>query len=76
MAIGNMHKNLVKIGCVFPQICSWTDKYTDRQTRSSQYSTALLGWSNQKYYISTQLKYISVCQIKQFKMWYSNDVVI
>jgi len=31
-ATGNMHKNLVKIGRVVPEICSRTDKHTDRQT--------------------------------------------
>jgi len=30
-------KSLVKIGRVFTQICSRTDKHTDRQTRPSQY---------------------------------------
>ena len=37
-AIGNMHKNVVKIGRVVPEISSRTDKHTDRQTGSSQYS--------------------------------------
>jgi len=29
MAIGNMHKKLVKIGRVVPEICWWTGKHTD-----------------------------------------------
>ena len=41
--IGNTYKNLVKMGCVLPQICSWTDKHTDRQIRLSQYYAPLLG---------------------------------
>jgi len=28
MAIGNMHKNLVKFGCVISEICKWTDEQT------------------------------------------------
>jgi len=38
-AIGNIRKNLVKIGRVVPEIWSRTDKHTQthRQTRSSQY---------------------------------------
>ena len=31
-AIGNMHKNLVKIGRIVLEICSRTDKYADTQT--------------------------------------------
>jgi len=31
-AIGNMHKNMVKIGRVVPNIGSRTDKHKDRQT--------------------------------------------
>ena len=27
MAVGNMHKRLVKIGRVVPDMCSWTDKH-------------------------------------------------
>jgi len=69
MAIGNMHKNLVKTGCVFPQICSRTDKYTDRHGHHN----TLLPYRGG---VIIQLKHISACQIKQFKMWYSNDVVI
>ena len=46
----NMHKNLVKIGCVFPEICSWTDKDTHRQTRSSQYSLPYWRRSNNNNY--------------------------
>jgi len=41
MAIGNMHKKLVKIGHVVPEICWWTGKHT--QTRSLQYSAPLSG---------------------------------
>jgi len=37
MDIGNMHKKLVKNGCVVLEICSWTDRQTDRQTQRSQY---------------------------------------
>jgi len=33
MDIGNMHRSLVKIACVVPEISLWTD----RQTYSSQY---------------------------------------
>jgi len=31
-AIGNMRKKLVKIDCVLPQICSRTDRQTEKQT--------------------------------------------
>ena len=31
-AIGNMHKNLVKIARVVPEISSQTDRQTDKQT--------------------------------------------
>ena len=27
----------MNIGCVVPEVCSWTDRHTDRQTQSSQY---------------------------------------
>jgi len=39
MAIGNMHKNLVKIGHTVFELCKWTDKETDRQT-DTQYNTS------------------------------------
>jgi len=43
-AIGNVHKKLVKIVRVFSEICSRTDRQTDRQTCSSHYdATALAG---------------------------------
>jgi len=32
IATGNMPKNLVKIGCAVPEICSWTDKQRNTQT--------------------------------------------
>ena len=35
--IGNMHKKLVEIGRLVPEICSWAD----RQTDSSQCSAAI-----------------------------------
>ena len=42
-AIGNMHKNMVKIGRVVPNIGSRTDKHKDRQTdRHTYYNTPLL----------------------------------
>jgi len=42
--IGNMHKNLVKIARVVPEISSRTDRHTDRQTYLSQhFATALVG---------------------------------
>jgi len=37
MAISNMHKNLVKIACVIPEISSRIDRQTDTQTYSLQY---------------------------------------
>jgi len=36
MAIGNMHKNLVKIGLVVFELCERTNKQTDGQKYSSQ----------------------------------------
>jgi len=42
--IFKMHKKLVKIALVVPEISSRTDRQTDRQTYSSQYfATALAG---------------------------------
>ena len=32
MTTGNTHGNLVKCGCVVPDVCEQTDKQTDRQT--------------------------------------------
>jgi len=40
MAIGNMHKNLVKIAHVVREICSQTDKHTHRH---SHYNTIKRG---------------------------------
>ena len=46
IAIGNMPKNLVKIGCAVPEICSWSDKQRNTQTWSSQHSAHLWRRSN------------------------------
>jgi len=46
--VGNMHKNLVKMAHVVPQISSRTDRLTnrqtDKQTYSSHYSATALAW--------------------------------
>jgi len=33
MATGNMHKNLVNFGRVVFEICEWTDRQMDKQTK-------------------------------------------
>jgi len=38
--IYNMHKNMVKIARVVPEISSRTDRHTDRQYRSQYFATA------------------------------------
>jgi len=43
MDIGNMHEKLVKTGHEILDIWSWTEKHTDKQTRSSQYFAHLSG---------------------------------
>ena len=41
---GNMHKKLVKIARVVPEISSQTDRHTDRHTYSAKYfATTLAG---------------------------------
>jgi len=46
-AIGNIHKNLVKIAHVVPEIYSRTDRQTDTQTYWLQYfTTASAGEEN------------------------------
>jgi len=53
-AIGNMHKNLLKIARGVPEISCRTDRQTHRQTHSSQHlATAVAGkvatgWQEQK----------------------------
>ena len=32
MTIGNIRKNLVKIGRIVFELCEWTEKHTERQT--------------------------------------------
>jgi len=39
-------KNFVKIGPVVPELCSWTDRQTNKQTNWSQYTTPQPGRSN------------------------------
>ena len=43
---GDLHKNFVKIDPAVPEICSRTDRHTDRQTGGSQYIAPLPGPSN------------------------------
>jgi len=42
-SVDNIHKSFGEVVYVVPEICSRTDRQTNKQTRSSQYSAFLLG---------------------------------
>jgi len=60
-AIGNMHEKFGKNGRVVPKTWSRTDKYTDRQTRSSQYTASLSGRSKNAQFTGKRKRKNSYC---------------